>query len=102
MCIRDRVFNIPLKTILRFRLQHSGILFVCGRYDPTTSNIDWSYLNRDGRQQLLSKQAKENLHQAKKNCDGWLLITPTEYDKDELMACISSDEPSMECKIAKT
>ena len=54
-------------------------------------NLDWSYLNRDGRQRLLSEQAKENLCQAKKNCDEWVLITPTEYDEDELMACISSE-----------
>jgi hypothetical protein len=50
----------------------------------------------------LSEQAKENLRQAKKNCDEWVLITPTEWDEDELMACISSDEPSMECNITKT
>jgi hypothetical protein len=65
-------------------------------------NLDWSYLNCDGWQWLLSKQAKENLCQAKKNCNEWILITPTEYDKDELMACISSDERSMEYNIAKT
>ena len=65
-------------------------------------NLDWSYLNRDGRQRLLSEQAKENLHQAKKNCNEWVLITPTEYNEDELMACISSDEPSMEYNVAKT
>jgi hypothetical protein len=65
-------------------------------------SIDWSYLNRDGRIRLLSEQAKENLHQAKKNCNEWLLSTLTEYDEDELMACMSSDERSMECKIAKT
>ncbi len=47
-------------------------------------NLDWSYLNRDGQKQLLSKQAKENICQAKKNCDDWLLVTPTEYDEDEL------------------
>jgi hypothetical protein len=29
-------------------------------------NLDWSYLNRDGRQRILSEQAKENLRQAKK------------------------------------
>jgi hypothetical protein len=50
----------------------------------------------------LSEQAKENLHQAKKNCDEWVLITSTEYYEDELMACISSDEPSTEYNIAKT
>jgi hypothetical protein len=65
-------------------------------------NLDWSYLNRDGRQQLFSEQAKENLRQAKMNYDEWVLITPTEYDEDELMAYISSDEQSMECNIAKT
>jgi hypothetical protein len=65
-------------------------------------NLDWSYLNRDGRQRLLSKQAKENLRQAKKNCDEWVLITPTEYDEDELMACISSEGTSTEYNIAKT
>ena len=48
-------------------------------------NLDWSYLNSDGQQQLLSEQAKENLGQAKKNCDEWLLITPTEDNEDELM-----------------
>ena len=42
----------------------------------------------------MSKQAKENIRQAKKNCDEWLLITPTEYDEDELMACITCDEQS--------
>ena len=41
-------------------------------------NLEWPYLNRDGQKQLLSKQAKENIFQAKKNCDEWLLITPTE------------------------
>jgi hypothetical protein len=65
-------------------------------------NLDWSYLNRDGRQRLLSEQAKENLRQAKKNCDEWVLITPTEYDEDELMACISSEGTSTEYNIAKT
>ena len=55
-------------------------------------NLDWLYLNRDGRKRLLSKQAKENIYQAKQNCDEWLLITPTEYDEDELMACIACDE----------
>jgi hypothetical protein len=49
----------------------------------------------------LSKQAK-NLRQAKKNCDECVLTTPTECNKDELMACISSDEPSTEYNIAKT
>ena len=50
----------------------------------------------------MSEQAKENLRQAKKNCDEWVLITPTENDEDELMVCISSDERSMEYNIAKT
>ncbi len=31
-----------------------------------------------------------------------VVVTPTEYNKDELMACISSDEPSTEYNIAKT
>jgi len=44
----------------------------------------------------LSEQAKENFCQAKNNCNEWVLITPTEYNKDEVMACISSDEQSME------
>jgi hypothetical protein len=55
-------------------------------------NLDWLYLNCDGRQRLLREQAKENLRQAKKNCNEWVLITPTEDDEDKLMACISSDE----------
>jgi hypothetical protein len=38
-------------------------------------NLHWLYLNLDGQQRLLSEQAKENLHQAKKNCDEWLIIT---------------------------
>ena len=49
-------------------------------------NLDWLYLNCDGQKQLLSKQAKENICQAKKNCNELLLDTPTEYNKDELMA----------------
>ena len=31
------VFNIPLQTMLRVRLQHSGILFVCGRAATTST-----------------------------------------------------------------
>jgi hypothetical protein len=44
---------------------------------------------------IIEQTSKRSLHQAKKNCSEWLLITPTEYDKDELMAC-SSDEWSTE------
>ncbi len=50
----------------------------------------------------MSEQAKENIRQAKKNCDEWLLVTPTEYNKDELMACITCDEQSNEFDVAKT
>ena len=65
-------------------------------------NLDWSYVNRDGRKWLLSKQTKENLRQAKKNCNEWLLVTPTEYNNDELMVCIACDEQSNEFDVAKT
>ena len=65
-------------------------------------NLDWSYLNRNGWQQLLSKHAKEIFCQDEKNCNEWLLITQTEYDKHELMACITGDEQSSEYNIAKT
>ncbi len=50
----------------------------------------------------MSEQAKENLRQPKKNCDEWVLITPTEYDEDELIACISSDELPKEYNITMT
>ena len=51
---------------------------------------------------IVEQTSKKNICQAKKNCNGWLLITPTEYVEDELMACISSDESSMEYNIAMT
>ena len=51
---------------------------------------------------MLSEQAKENIHQTKKNRDDWLLVTPTEYNKDELMACITCDEQSIGFDVAKT
>ena len=50
----------------------------------------------------MSEQAKENIRQAKKNCNEWLLVTPTEYDEDELMACITCDEQSNGFDVAKT
>ncbi len=50
----------------------------------------------------MSEQAKENIPQDKKNCDEWLLVTPTEYDKDELMVYITCDEQSIEFDVAKT
>ncbi len=65
------------------------------------SNLDWSYLNRDGRKRLLSEKAKENIHQAKMNCNEWLLVTPTEYDEDKLMVCIKCDEESIGSDIAR-
>jgi hypothetical protein len=61
-------------------------------------HLHWSYLNRDGRQRILSEQAKENLRQekmAKKCSDEWLLVTPTEDDEDEVIACISCNEQSL-------
>ena len=53
----------------------------------------------------MSEQAKENLRQekmAKKGSDEWLLVTPTKDDEDELIACISCDDQSMECNLIKT
>ena len=68
-------------------------------------HLDWSYLNRNGRQRILSEQAKENLWQekmAKKSSNEWLLVTPTKDDEDKLIACISCDDQSMGCNLIKT
>ena len=67
-------------------------------------HLDWSYLNHDGRQRILSEQAKENLQQekmAKKSSNEWLLVTPTKDDEDKLIACISCDDQSMGCNLIK-
>jgi hypothetical protein len=61
-------------------------------------HLDWSYLNRNGRQRILSEQAKEILWQekiAKKSSGEWLLVTPTKDDEDEVIACISCNEQSL-------
>jgi hypothetical protein len=50
----------------------------------------------------LSEQDNENICQAKKNCNEWLLVTPTEYDEDELLACIKCDEKSNRSDVAMT
>ena len=68
-------------------------------------HLDWSYLNHDGRHRILSEQAKENLRQenmAKKSSNEWMLVTPIKHDEDELIACISCDDQSMECNLIKT
>jgi hypothetical protein len=57
-----QVYYIPVENVLRQLLPH----------------LDWSYLNRNGRQRILSDQAKENLRHekiAKKSSDEWLLVT---------------------------
>ena len=68
-------------------------------------HLDWSYLNRDGRQRILSEQAEENLWQekmAKKLSDEWMLVTSTKDDEDKLIACISCDDQSMGCNLVET
>ena len=65
-------YYLPVEDMLRQLLPH----------------LDWSFLNRDGRQRLLSEQATENLRQEKMtklNCDEWTLLTPTEDNKNELI-----------------
>ena len=61
-------------------------------------HLDRSYLNRDGRQRILSEQAKENIRQkkmAKKSSDEWLIVTQTKDDEVEVIACISCNEQSL-------
>ena len=68
------------------------------------SHLDWLYLNHNGRQRILSEQAKENLWQenmAKKSSNEWLLVTPTKEDEDELIACISCHNQSIGCNLIK-
>lgn len=81
-------YFLPVEDMLRQLLPH----------------LDWAFLNRDGRQRLLSEQARENLRQEKMttlNCDEWMLVTPTEDDEDELIECISWDEEAKECNMAR-
>jgi hypothetical protein len=68
-------------------------------------HLDWSYLNHDGRQRILSEQAIENFWQekmAKKSSDEWLLVTPTKDDEDKLIVCIPCDDQSMRCNLIET
>ena len=84
----DSEYYLPVEDMLRQLLPH----------------LDWSFLNRDGRQQLLSEQARENLRQQKMtklNRDEWMLVTPTEDDENELIECISWDEEAKECNMAR-
>ena len=63
-------YYLPVEDMLRQLLPH----------------LDWSFLNHDGRQRLLSEQARENLRQEKMtklNCDEWMLVTLTVDDKNE-------------------
>jgi hypothetical protein len=53
---------------------------------------------------LLSEQARESFRQEKMTklkCDEWMLVTPTEDDEDKLIECISWDEESKECNMAR-
>ena len=62
-------YYLPVEDMLRQLLPH----------------LDWSFLNCDGRQQLLSEQARENLRQekmAKLNCNEWMLVMPMEDDEN--------------------
>ena len=81
-------YFLPVEDMLRQLLPH----------------LDWSFLNRDRRQRLLSEQARENLRQEKMttlNCNEWMLVTPTEDDEDELIECVSWDEDAKECNMAR-
>ena len=81
-------YYLPLEDMLQQLLPH----------------LDWFFLNRNGRQRLLSEQARENLRQEKMtklNCNEWTLVMLTEDDENKLIECISWDDEAKECNMAR-